>query len=130
MSFLKKFLKRRKYSDVLGIDNCECSQCQSIPVCKLKKCENCFKRRICRDCYKYENIKLCKECDTEYEKWQNSLFKVKAETEKENKYKINKNEFNNEFLNYKEGEPSMESDDEISNMIMEYKTFADKYANL
>ena len=46
-----------------------CTHCKKNPIEKLKKCEDCYTRNICRTCYKDEDLTVCKPCEDEYERW-------------------------------------------------------------
>lgn len=47
-----------------------CDLCEN-KVTKLKKCEDCYERKLCSDCLKKE--KLCKSCNVQYERFCNAL---------------------------------------------------------
>lgn len=76
------FLKKRKEHHLLLEDNDEdlkqCDLCENMYL-KLKKCENCNKKKLCNSCLKTE--KLCKECEIEYENFCKKLHKEKKKTD-------------------------------------------------
>lgn len=90
----KNLFKKNQYGNSLHFEEGqnECSHCNDIPQ-KLKKCDDCGKKNICRNCY-YENHKLCKCCEDKYNKWANSLQEVKQQTDIKKKYNFKiKNKF-------------------------------------
>jgi hypothetical protein len=85
--FLSKLFKKNQYSNTLQFEDNECSHCNNIPTDKLKKCQDCKCRNICKTCYKHNGKILCKTCDNEYNQWANKIMKESNEVDKQKKYK-------------------------------------------
>ena len=64
----------------------ECSHCHDVPCDKLKKCQDCKQRNVCKSCYYNEKI-LCKSCDDTYNHWANKVQAAVIKVEKQEKYK-------------------------------------------
>ena len=90
-----KFLCKNKYQQV---ELHQCSHCEKEEH-KLKKCEECGKRLICKSCYKEEDLILCKKCDDEYKLWVNNGLKQIKEEEKKIKYGYNDDSYAGSLLN-------------------------------
>ena len=65
-----KYYSYQKYDEHLleDSDHDHCTQCTDLifNIKKfMKKCKECGKRNVCKDCYK-KGLTLCKTCDDEY----------------------------------------------------------------
>lgn len=85
MKFFSQLFKKNQYSNVLDFEDNECTHCHNVPHDKLKKCDDCNTRNICRFCY-YDGKILCKSCDEHYEQWANKIKKICNKEEKQSKY--------------------------------------------
>jgi len=86
MSFFGKLFTKKNYSNSLQFEDNECTHCHEIPTDKLKKCQECGSRNICKGCYKHKDLILCKTCDDNYNQWAKQLQKAKVVADKEDKY--------------------------------------------
>ena len=98
MSFFKKlFTKQKDYSNTLQIEENECSHCNDIPHDKLKKCQECGERNVCKMCFYNGNI-MCKTCDDKYNQWANAVQKEGIKAEKQEKYGYKNDKHSNLLL--------------------------------
>ena len=86
MSFIKNLFTKKNYSNALQYEDNECTHCHQVPADKLKKCQECGSRNICKGCYKHKDLILCKSCDTKYNNWANKVQNVKVQVDKAEKY--------------------------------------------
>ena len=86
MSFFKNLFAKKNYSNMLDTEDNECSHCHQDSAEKLKKCQECGCRNICKTCYKHKDLILCKTCDDSYIKWANQLQGAKIQNDKQQKY--------------------------------------------
>ena len=49
-----------------------CGHCDNLESEKMKKCQECGERKVCKECY-YNGEILCKECDETYTKQMEKL---------------------------------------------------------
>ena len=85
MKFFKNLFTKNQYGNALQFEDNECTHCHDVPH-KLKKCHDCEKRNICRDCFYHKNHNLCKGCDDKYNQWINKVEDAGVKAEKEQKY--------------------------------------------
>ena len=92
--FFSKLFNKSKSTDNKPLVCCHCRL-----VCdKLKKCDQCHKRLICRNCYhgiKGRMEQMCTKCDNEYIHWLRKVNELQEadkinqmQKEKENEYKV------------------------------------------
>ena len=71
LTFLKYKLTKKSNSLTKHCDN-TCGHCNNLECEKMKKCQSCNKRAVCKICY-YQGQILCKECDDLYLKQMENL---------------------------------------------------------
>ena len=89
--------KKTKYSNTLQVEECECSHCNQLPHDKMKKCQECGERKVCKTCYKKEKI-LCKCCAHPYNAWVEKINKSQNQINKQEKYGFSTNKFSTTLL--------------------------------
>ena len=98
MSFLKNIFSKVSSEDVYGlllIDNLVCTRCE-CEVSKLKKCDGCHIRTLCKECSK-KGEHFCHECNSEYERWAKKLEKLGEQAKNEKAAKKNKHSVLSDF---------------------------------
>ena len=71
LTYLKYKLTKKSNSFTNHCDN-TCGHCDNLESEKMKKCQECGERKVCKECY-YNGEILCKECDIEYTKQMEKL---------------------------------------------------------
>lgn len=66
MNTFKTLLNKVSYKSTKLIKyiECDCTHCDKITCDKMKKCQECGDKKVCKECY-YNGKILCKECDDE-----------------------------------------------------------------
>lgn len=79
--FKKIFKKKKTDSDKETLlleghqqDLNQCDLCENM-LLVLKKCENCYEKKLCNHCLKTE--KLCNSCNIKYQEFCKSLYRLK-----------------------------------------------------